>query len=53
MDVKTSFAAQTYAQARTAAAPKPGTGEGSGVWANLPATLPKRWQITKQRPAPP
>ena len=30
MDMKTSFAAQTYAQARTAAAPKPGTGETSG-----------------------
>ena len=32
MDMKTSFAAQTYAQARTAAAPKPGSGEtGGGV----------------------
>ncbi|MFZ1340813.1 MAG: flagellar hook-basal body complex protein FliE [Paracoccaceae bacterium] len=31
MDVKSSFAAQTYAQARTAAAPKPGTAEGSGL----------------------
>ena len=30
MDVKSSFAAQTYAQARTAAAPKPGTAESGG-----------------------
>ena len=28
MDVRTSFATQTYAQARTAAAPKPSDGEG-------------------------
>ncbi|MFZ1470048.1 MAG: flagellar hook-basal body complex protein FliE [Paracoccaceae bacterium] len=30
MDMKTSFAAQTYAQARTAAAPKPGTPDTGG-----------------------
>jgi flagellar hook-basal body complex protein FliE len=28
MDVRTSFAAQSYAQARTAAAPEPGTASG-------------------------
>lgn len=31
MDVKSSFAAQTYAQARTAAAPKPGVADSSSL----------------------
>ena len=39
MDMKTSFAAQTYAQARTAAAPKPGTGENGGGLGQFASTF--------------
>jgi flagellar hook-basal body complex protein FliE len=31
MDVRSTIAAQSYAQARTAAAPQPGTSEGAGI----------------------
>ena len=39
MDVKGSFAAQTYAQARTAAAPKPGTAESGGGLGKFASTF--------------
>ena len=39
MDIKTSFAAQTYAQARTAAAPKPGSGETGGGLGQFASTF--------------